>query len=297
MMPEMTTPVEVPQWPWKLDFSSGIVSLGSCFADEVGGRLRDSDFRIELNPFGTLYNPASVAEALQRLIDDREIDAGDLVQHEGLYHSWYHHGSFSHTTPEATLAACNGRLHQAHRALREARLLMVTFGSAWVFELAGSGPQPPAKIVANCHKLPASRFVRRRLTVEEIVALWQPLLRRLAACCPTVQVLFSVSPIRHKADGAHGNQLSKSTLLLAVDELLALNATPLPLYYFPSYEIVLDELRDYRFYASDMVHPSPLAVEVVWERFQQASMEPVVRQQAHLNMKKHKQEKHIPLHQ
>lgn len=296
MMPEMTTPVAVSQLPFSLDFASGIVSLGSCFADEVGSRLRESDFHIELNPFGTLYNPASVAEALQRLIDDREIDEGDLVQHEGLYHSWHHHGSFSHTTPEATLAACNGRLHQAHRALCDADLLMVTFGSAWVFELAGSGTQQPAKIVANCHKLPATMFVRRRMTVEEIVALWQPLLMRLAACNPNINVLFSVSPIRHKADGAHGNQLSKATLLLALDELLTLNSKLLSLHYFPSYEIVLDELRDYRFYDSDMVHPSPLAVEVVWEYFQRAAMKPAVRQQAHVNMKQHKQEKHIPLH-
>lgn len=296
MMPEMTTPVAVSQLPFSLDFASGIVSLGSCFADEVGSRLRESDFHIELNPFGTLYNPASVAEALQRLIDDREIDEGDLVQHEGLYHSWHHHGSFSHTTPEATLAACNERLHQAHRALCDADLLMVTFGSAWVFELAESGSQQPAKIVANCHKLPATMFVRRRMTVEEIVALWQPLLMRLAACNPNIKVLFSVSPIRHKADGAHGNQLSKATLLLALDELLTLNSKLLSLHYFPSYEIVLDELRDYRFYDSDMVHPSPLAVEVVWEYFQCAAMKPAVRQQAHVNMKQHKQEKHIPLH-
>ena len=314
MMPEMTTPVAVSQLPFSLDFASGIVSLGSCFADEVGSRLRESDFHIELNPFGTLYNPASVAEALQRLIDDREIDEGDLVQHEGLYHSWHHHGSFSQTTPEATLAACNERLHQAHRALRDADLLMVTFGSAWVYEVKGErlevkgdamqdidsnshlSPFTSHLVVANCHKLPATMFVRRRMTVEEIVALWQPLLMRLAACNPNIKVLFSVSPIRHKADGAHGNQLSKATLLLALDELLTLNSKLLSLHYFPSYEIVLDELRDYRFYDSDMVHPSPLAVEVVWEYFQRAAMKPAVRQQAHVNMKQHKQEKHIPLH-
>lgn len=289
MMPEMTTPVVAPQLPFNIDFASGIVSLGSCFADEVAGRMRESDFRIEINPFGTLYNPASVAEALQRIIDDREISASDLVQHEGLWHSWYHHGSFSHVTPEATLSACNERLHQAHRALRDADLLMLTFGSAWIFEKEGN-------VVANCHKMPATMFSRRRMTVEEIVALWAPLLTRLAVCYPNIHVLFSVSPIRHKADGAHGNQLSKSTLLLAVDRLLSTTHYPLPAYYFPAYEIVLDELRDYRFFDPDMVHPSPLAVDVVWERFQCSIMEPAVRQQAHLNMKKHKQKKHIPIH-
>lgn len=286
MMPNLTTPVIVPQLPFKVDYSTGIVSLGSCFADEIGERLREGDFHVEQNPFGALYNPASIAAAVRRLMEGRPIGMEDMVEHEGLWHSWHHHGSFSKTTPEETLAACNDRIHQAHKALKEASLLMVTFGTAWVFEKDGI-------IVANCHKLPPQMFTRRRMTVEEIVALWQPLLQELAAYYPGLNVLFTVSPIRHMADGAHGNQLSKSTLLLAIDQLVDDRRT----FYFPSYEIVLDELRDYRFFDEKMTHPTSVAVDVVWERFQRATMMPAVREQAHYNEKQHKREKHIPLHQ
>lgn len=290
MMPTLYTQVAVPQLPFKLDFASGIVSLGSCFADEIGDRLQEGDFQIEQNPFGTLYNPASIAAALHRIIDDREIDESDLVQHEGLWHSWHHHGSFSRQMTEECLKVCNSRIHQAHTALKEASLLMVTFGTAWVFEHKGM-------VVANCHKLSPQEFVRRRMTVEEIVALWKPLLQELATYYPKLNVLLTVSPIRHMADGAHGNQLSKSTLLLAVDQLLSPFISHLSPCYFPAYEIVLDELRDYRFYGPDMSHPTPLAVDIVWEHFQRAIMTPAVRDQAHFNMKQHKRDKHIPLHQ
>lgn len=288
MMPQLTTPVLASQAPFRLDFASGIVSLGSCFADEIGSRLEESDFHIDQNPFGTLYNPASIAAALHRLIDDREIDADDLVQHEELWHSWHHHGSFSRPTAEETLTACNDRIHQSHRAFREANLLMVSFGTAWVFEHDGA-------VVANCHKLPPWEFTRRRMTVEEIVSLWKPLLDKLHAYYPTLKILLSVSPIRHMADGAHGNQLSKSTLLLVVDQLCTECSQAAP-YYFPAYEIVLDELRDYRYFDEKMTHPTALAIDVVWERFQHATMHPAIRQQAHYNMKQHKREKHIPLH-
>ena len=287
-MPPLTTSVPVPHMPFKIDFATGIVSLGSCFADEIGSRLQEGDFFIELNPFGTLYNPASIASGLRRLMEDRPIEKGDLVKHEGYWHSWHHHGSFSHTTAAATLTACNSRIHRAHRNLASAKLLMVTFGSAWIFEHEG-------QVVANCHKVPPQEFVRRRMTVDDIVSLWHPLLDELHTLYPTLTVLFSVSPIRHMADGAHGNQLSKSTLLLAIDELVARHDTFTV--YYPAYELVLDELRDYRYFGPDMCHPSTLAVDIVWEHFQRATMVSAVRQQAHFNMKEHKREKHIPIHQ
>ncbi|MBQ8704212.1 MAG: GSCFA domain-containing protein [Bacteroidales bacterium] len=292
MMPNLTTPVIAKQTPFKLDFASGVVSMGSCFADEMGQRMQECDFHIECNPFGALYNPASLASALHRLIDDNPIGKEDLVKHEGLWHSWHHHGSFSHSTPGATLTVCNSRIHRAHEVLKEATLLMVTFGTAWVFEHEGA-------VVANCHKLPPQQFTRRRMSVEEIVALWQPLLQELIAYYPRLHIILSVSPIRHMADGAHGNQLSKSTLLLAVDQLVT-QAERLSngqaVVYFPSYEIVLDELRDYRYFDEKMTHPTPLAVDIVWERFQRATMSAAIRQQAQYNMKQHKREHHIPLH-
>lgn len=303
---ETQTRVGIPPIPLAIDFACGIVSLGSCFSDEVGQRMADSGFHIEQNPFGTLYNPFSIATALRRLMDDSEITAADLVQHEGLWHSWHHHGSFSRPTQEECLAVCNARIHQAHAALKEASLLMVTFGSAWVYDLAdGRGT------VANCHKLPQELFVRHRLSVDDIVARWRPLLDELHALFPSLHTLFTVSPIRHIGDGLHGNQLSKSTLLLAVDQLVDREIPPAlrkrkgvkvavpehPMtFYFPSYEIVLDELRDYRYYNADMAHPSQLAVDIVWDRFQRVTMVPAVRDQAHFNAKQAKRERHVPLH-
>ncbi len=302
---EFCTRVGMPSVPFEIDFATGIVSLGSCFSDEIGRRLSDGGFHIEQNPFGTLYNPASIASALRRLMYDREIGEEDLVEHEGLWHSWHHHGSFSRVTKEECLEACDSRLHQAHQALKEARLLLITFGSAWIYEREG-------QVVANCHKLPQEHFVRRMLTVDDIVALWRPLLEELRACYPNLYVLFTVSPIRHVGDGLHGNQLSKSTLLLAVDALVDKELPPTKrkrkgakveepekgvTLYFPSYEIVLDELRDYRFYDSDMVHPSDLAVDVVWDRFQRVTMVPAVRDQAHLNAKQKKRERHITINE
>lgn len=305
---EFHTRVGVPPMPFELDFATGIVSLGSCFSDEIGARLRDSGFHIEQNPFGTLYNPASIASALRRLIYDREIGMEDLVEYEGLWHSWHHHGSFSRPTAEECLEACNSRLHQAHQALKEARLLMITFGSAWVYGLAAHG----GETVANCHKLPQENFVRRRLSVDDIVSLWQPLLQELHSFHPHLSTLFTVSPIRHIGDGLHGNQLSKSTLLLAIDALIDQELPsakrkkkgvkveepdhPVTV-YFPSYEIVLDELRDYRFFDPDMAHPTSLAVDVVWDRFQRTTMVPAVRDQAHFNAKQAKRERHITINE
>ena len=252
----LTTPVDIAPSPLRIDHSTPLLLMGSCFSDEIGARLQEGDFHVELNPFGALYNPASIAAAVRRLVDDRPIGREDLVQNEGYWHSWHHHGSFSRKTQQEVLDACNRRIHQAHRALRDDKLLMVTFGTAWVFELDGE------RLVANCHKLPAAMFTRRRITEEEIVDTWQA----FTALHPT---LFTVSPIRHMADGAHGNQLSKSTLLLAVDRLVGLCPD---WRYFDSYEILMDELRDYRFYARDMCHPSDLAVDIVWQRFQDTYM-------------------------
>lgn len=296
MMPPLSTPVDCKPFPFQLDMESTMVSIGSCFADELGKRLMAGGIQVNQNPFGTLYNPASIATAIERILDDRPIDAQDLVYHEGLWHSWHHHGSFSRPEADQTLALCNERIHQAHNDLTKSTLLTVTFGTAWVFELASPSQNVATKVVANCHKLPASTFVRRRMSVAEIVSLWIPLIQKITTLNRHINILFTVSPIRHMADGAHGNQLSKSTLLLAIDTLLNTPALSDKTFYFPAYEIVLDELRDYRFYNQDMSHPSPLAVDIVWDRFQKASMSPNTIQQIQINTKHAKQLQHIPLH-
>ena len=248
---ELLTKVDINPSDRKIGYNDKILLLGSCFADNVGEKFAEHYFQATVNPLGTLYNPASIAHALT----DALIPQSDprIVQHNGMWHSMMHHGSFSHPDKETLLHHCAESRELMISALKEVSTVIVTFGTAWVYEWQG-------EVVANCHKLPANQFTRRCLTAEEIVAIWQP----IVASMLDKHWIFTVSPIRHIKDGLHANQLSKAVLLQAIDHLTSNNAA---VSYFPSYEIMLDELRDYRFYAEDMVHPSQAAVEYIWQRF------------------------------
>lgn len=254
------TPVELsPNLP-KLTHAHRMMLLGSCFAASIGERLSAAKFRCDVNPYGILYNPCSISAALHEIVTGKSYTPQDLFFFQERWHSPMHHGDFSSPRAEETLAYINERIAQAHEQVFQADYLLLTFGTAWVYQQKDTG-----RIVANCHKLPERDFTRRRLSVEEIVTDYISLLSDLLARNPKLKVMFTVSPIRHMRDGLHANQLSKATLLLAVEGLQA--AFPENIFYFPAYEIVMDELRDYRFYAEDMVHPSQVAVNYVWERF------------------------------
>lgn len=283
---KLQTIVDIQPSAWKIGYEDKILLVGSCFADSIGQMMAQRGLQVTCNPFGTLYNPVSIVQALQM------IDIPPLMEHEGLWHSMAHHGSFSRTTEAETREAVRASIETMQHALKEATVVIVTFGTAWVYEmkdpawLTGSGASP---VVGNCHKLPAEQFARRRLSADEIVALWRPLIE----CYPDKHWLFTVSPIRHIKDGLHENQLSKATLLQAVEDLRTqLSAIS----YFPSYEIMLDELRDYRFYAEDMVHPSPVAIQYIWERFTETYCTPQTRNEMQIRLKQWKFEHHIPLH-
>ncbi|MDR2765178.1 MAG: GSCFA domain-containing protein [Tannerella sp.] len=245
--------------------------LGSCFAENIGKRLTDGKFNVDVNPFGILYNPASTAEAIKRLLQPEVWSEKDLFFHEGLYHSWAHHSRFSAVTPAQSLHKINERLRAAAEHLRQTDWLLVTFGTAYVYRLKETG-----QVVANCHKLPDRMFVRERLSVSQIVETWEELLARLWRIRPAMKMLFTVSPVRHWKDGAHENQLSKSILLLAIEQLQAQH--PQQVLYFPAYELMMDELRDYRFYAEDMLHPSEVAVQYLWERFAETWLDAAARE-------------------
>lgn len=274
-----------------IDHTSGIMMLGSCFSDNIGRRLLDGLFDVDVNPMGTLYNPASIASALDDIMAGREFVADDLFEHDGRWHSLAHHSRFSGTDPEKVLKGINDRLRAAHDNLRRSSVLIVTLGTAWIFSLRATG-----RVVSNCHKLPSAMFLRSRMTVDDIVTLWRPLLQRLREFNPSLQVIFTVSPIRHLADGAHGNQLSKATLLLAVDSLIdkshvaadfivdsgrhatfPVSPTLPRMEYFPAYEALMDDLRDYRFYAADMTHPSETAADYVYSLFADSHMSEATR--------------------
>lgn len=233
-----------------LAYDAKLLLIGSCFSDEIGARLSAAGFDVAVNPCGTLYNPMSIAATLRRFISPDSAPGRMIVERDGLFHSMEHHTRFSGPTRDAAMRMADAADAAGREALSRADTVVITWGTAWVYELASTG-----RLVANCHKLPASEFNRRILTVDEIVGEWRLLLGQLSG----KRVIMTVSPIRHLADGLHGNQLSKATLLLAADRL--------GVEYFPAYEALVDDLRDYRFYADDMTHPSAKAVDYVWEIF------------------------------
>lgn len=260
---EFRTKVESSCKTTRLGYDDNILLMGSCFAENFGNFLAKSKFKCCTNPFGVLYNPMSIAQALQQLYECKRYDIGDLFLDNGIWHSWMHHSSFSSACAKDTLQLIRQRMHEAD--IQRRNVLVITFGTAWVYERDG-------QIVGNCHKMPESTFTRRMLSTDEIVARWEalPCLRQ-----GDNKVILTVSPIRHQRDGFHANQLSKATLLLAVEELVRRHPHCT---YFPSYEILMDELRDYRFYADDMLHPSSMAVQYVLERFQETCLDTRAKQ-------------------
>ncbi len=251
------TKVELPEKVTKIRHSDRLILFGSCFVENIGNLLSANKFVCDVNPYGVLYNPFSIADGLRRIMRKPVYGQDELFQWEGMWHSWMHHGSFSADSPEECLQRINGRMYAAAEGLSVADWLIVTWGTSFVYIHDGA-------VVGNCHKLPAASFERSCMNVDEIIGLWRTLLTELKDKNPKLKVLFTVSPIRHAKDGMHGNQLSKARLLLAVDELC--NEFD-HCFYFPSYEILMDELRGYRFYADDMLHPSALAVEYIWNCF------------------------------
>lgn len=263
-MTSFRTIVTPPRPGSLIDHRSRISLFGSCFSDNMASRLSYDLFNVRANPLGTLYNPASIAAVMQRICSGEPLGADDIFCSGGLYHSYLCHSSLSAVSPEMMLHKANMAIEQSRRFLADTDFLFLTFGTAWVYELKSTG-----KIVANCHKQPSALFSRRLLTVSE-TAEWIhrsiDLFRRLSTT-PSPNIILTVSPIRHLADGAHGNQISKSTLLLAIEQVLS----DCPCAgYFPSYEIILDDLRDYRFYAADMCHPSEVAAEYVYDRLSES---------------------------
>jgi len=286
-MDDFRTPVSVgPEI--SLTHADRIVTFGSCFADLLGNLLAKSGFNVEQNPFGVLYNPMSVVKGIECLWYDLPFTEEDLFEYQGYYGSFMHHTSFSGTDRQQVLDNIRHRARQASRALHEATCLVLTFGTAWVFALAETG-----RIVANCHKMPDYLFVRRRLEVAEIVDHYSGFLEQMFEEKPDLKVVMTVSPIRYLKDGAHENTLSKSVLHLAVEEL-GLRFPQIS--YFPAYELLLDDLRDYRFYDDDLIHPSSSAVRYIWQQFGTFAFDKTTRDIIQQLEQIHKAMEHKPFH-
>ncbi len=253
------TIVEVPDSNHKIGYSDITIFLGSCFAENIGSRFVERLLPSNVNPLGVMYNPISVADTLTTIINGTKIEDEDLALHNGLWHSFRLHGSFSAPEKENVIKRANDAIRRASTQLKKASTIVITFGTSWVFRHIESN-----KVVANCHKYPSAAFEHYRLTPEFITQLWSNTIDELKRYNPNIKILLTVSPIRHWKDGASGNNLSKATLHVAVASLIEKYPD---IEYFPAYEIMMDELRDYRFYADDMLHPSKVAQDYIFKKF------------------------------
>lgn len=259
-METFRTTFPTPPVPFGIAHTDQVLMVGSCFTENIGARLVGHKFPALVNPFGIVYNPVSIARCLERLLaGDRPFAAGELVFQAGLWHSWECHGRLSGPERDEVLARLNAVYRTASDFLKKTNRLLLTLGTAEVFALRSTG-----EVVANCHKAPASLFAERRLDVAETVAALETVLKTLKTRLPDLQVVLTVSPVRHRRNGPVANQRSKAVLVLACAELCA----RLPdVFYFPAYELLLDDLRDYRFYGPDLTHPNDMAADYIWRAF------------------------------
>ncbi len=259
---KLITEVSLPKYPFKLDHQTPTLMMGSCFTENIGRQLERYLFPVCINPFGVTYNPLSVKKELEALIHKETYIADELKQYNNLWFSFDHYTGFSSPDREEALENINRSFRSAKELLKRAGTLVLTWGTAWVYRYNESG-----EVVCNCHKIPAKEFTRTKLTTREIIAAYETILPELLEFNPKLKIIHTISPVRHWKDGAHGNQLSKASLLLAGEALQ--KQFPNLFIYFPSYEIVMDELRDYRFYAEDMIHTSKQATTYIWGKFRQ----------------------------
>jgi len=243
-----------------------IAMVGSCFTNNIGNKLKEDKFDLNINPFGILFNPISAAKAIDDCIYQNFVTEDDLIQHNEQWVSLHHHSSLGAPSKQEALSKINNNIKASEEYYTKGDFLILTFGTAWVYKLKETNDY-----VANCHKMPATLFEKKLLSIDEIVETYTFKLKEWRIKNPRLKILLTISPVRHWKDGATENNQSKAVLQLAIMQLVnKLDSV----FYFPSYEIVLDELRDYRFYTSDMLHPNELAVNYIYEKFEETLFSP-----------------------
>lgn len=288
------TKIDIPAADFKIDYTSRLAFFGSCFADNISAQFAERKFNVLANPFGTVYNPVSLASQVKAIADGKIFGEEDVFQDmrcDGLWHCWDAHSSLSGATKEECIGKLNAAITQARDFLQKASVIFITLGTAFVYYLKSSG-----KPAANCHRQDQNLFERKLISVDEAADAIQRIVAQLRDINHNAHIVFTVSPIRHLGDGAHGNNLSKATVLLAINKEIA--TSPLAsrndtVDYFPSYEIVMDELRDYRFYSDDMIHLSRAAEEYIFERMVEtycdsATRENITKVEKFLKMANHR---------
>lgn len=248
-----------------------LLLIGSCFTESIGEKLKKYKFSVLENPNGILFNAVSVTEALISYIENTQLTETDLFQLNEGWHSWKHHSRFSGLSAEESLSKINASTSNAHQYLKETDYLMITLGSSWIYTLTDKAPHAKSgSVAANNHKAPINWFYRRLMTTEEVLHVLDNTLYRLFHFNQKLKIIFTISPVRHLREGVIENNRSKAVLIQAVHHLIDKFDK---LYYFPAYELVIDDLRDYRFYAEDLVHPNYFATQYVWEKFIKACMD------------------------
>ena len=242
----------------KINHQHNLLLAGSCFTEQIGTKLANHKFSVLDNPNGILFNPISITKSISSYIDNKQYTAADLFYQNESWNSWEHHSRFSNPDKKICLEGINESQSKANSFLKNADWLLITLGSAFVYELENK------EVVANCHKVPTDKFAKRLLTAEEVYVDFQKMVEKAVAFNPSLKIIFTISPVRHLRDGFVENNRSKAALIQAVHQLVDTNSN---CFYFPAYELVIDDLRDYRFFAEDMVHPNYAATNYVWEKF------------------------------
>jgi len=259
---ELILPFQSPSFPFNISFKDRILLMGSCFSEEISNKLQALKFNVIQNPNGILYDPLSISDALFSYIENKPFEEKNLFQLNGLWHSWQHHSVFSGVNKESVLQKINDSRLGAHVFLKNATYLFITFGTAFNYLLKNS-----LQNVANCHKAPGNSFIKNLLPVEEIRADLQSVITALEIFNPQLRIIFTVSPVKHIKDGIIENSRSKARLIEAAHAIAEEKQNA---FYFPSYEIVTDVLRDYRFFKKDLVHPNEMATDFVFEKFSES---------------------------
>jgi len=264
---KLRTPIKLDKLKRQITHQTPVIMMGSCFTDNVGDKLTKYLFDVVVNPFGVTYNPLSVKKGISQFLTRDMYKEEDLKLHNELWFSFDHYTKYSATKKEEALRKINTDFSNAKQKLQSAGFLIITFGTAFSYRYKETG-----EIVCNCHKIPASQFERSMISPKSIIQEYEELINQLLEVNPDLQVIFTVSPVRHLKDGLIENQRSKASLLLAVNEIIQL--FPDTAQYFPSYEIMMDDLRDYRFYDTDLVHPNDQAINYIWDRFVETVIAP-----------------------
>lgn len=284
---QFRTNIPAPQFPFDINYDSKIMLLGSCFSDNIGSFFYRHRFQVSSNPFGVLFNPVSIEHAIRMMMQPDAFDQDRyFYKTRDLWVSFAHHGKFSRENFDTFEQNISEQLRKASDFFYQTDYLFITFGTAFCYKFI-----PRDLIVSNCHKIPNYQFDRIRLDVKKIVSLWNAAIQVVKEIRPDIKIIFTVSPVRHSGDGMHENTLSKSILLLAVDKLVDNEST----FYFPAYEYLIDDLRDYRFYAKDLSHPNDLAVDYLEEKVSESFFTPLTLERLRIISQENKFSGHRPL--